>query len=74
LSWCLIHNAHLQKILSFWKILDLRITHLKNMFDYYFYLISTMGSWLNLQRLKTFILCYEIECIKRKFPKLTAET
>jgi hypothetical protein len=27
--WCLIHNAHLGKIKSFYKILDLKITHLE---------------------------------------------
>jgi hypothetical protein len=32
-SRCLIHNAHLGKIPSFCKILDLKITHLKNNFD-----------------------------------------
>jgi hypothetical protein len=26
-TWCLIHNAHLEKISSFCKILDLRKTH-----------------------------------------------
>jgi hypothetical protein len=31
-DWCLIHNAHLGKILSFCKILDLKITHIKNFF------------------------------------------
>jgi hypothetical protein len=30
--WCLIHNAHLEKILSFCKILGLKITHLKKFF------------------------------------------
>jgi hypothetical protein len=33
LSWCLIHNAYLGKILSFCKILVLKITHLKKNFD-----------------------------------------
>jgi hypothetical protein len=31
--WCLIHNAHLRKIPSFCKIIDLKITHLKKFFD-----------------------------------------
>jgi hypothetical protein len=31
--WCLIHNAYLEKILSFCKILRLKITHLKNIFE-----------------------------------------
>jgi hypothetical protein len=30
---CLIHNAHFRKIPSFCKILDLKITHLKEIFE-----------------------------------------
>jgi hypothetical protein len=39
---CLIHNAHLWKILNFCQTLGLRITYLKEMFDCYFHLISTI--------------------------------
>jgi hypothetical protein len=31
--WCLIHNAHLGKIPIFCKILDPKMTHLKQIFD-----------------------------------------
>jgi hypothetical protein len=33
LDRCLIQNAHLGKIISFCKILDLKITNLKKIFD-----------------------------------------
>ena len=39
---CLIHNAHLWKIPSFCKILDLKITHFKKNSDWYFCLISAI--------------------------------
>jgi hypothetical protein len=44
--WCLIHNAHLGKIPSFWKIADLKITHLKKIFDLYFLNICHWNSGL----------------------------
>jgi hypothetical protein len=39
---CLIHNAHLGKIIDFCKILDLKITYLKKKFDQYICLISAV--------------------------------
>jgi hypothetical protein len=40
--WCLIHNELREKLQFFYKILNPRITHLKDMFDNYFHLISTI--------------------------------
>jgi hypothetical protein len=38
---CLIHNPHSGKILSFYKTFDLKLTHLKEIFDVNFHLAST---------------------------------
>jgi hypothetical protein len=40
--WCLIHNAHLMKILIFCKNLDFKITDLKEIFSKYFHSFSTI--------------------------------
>jgi hypothetical protein len=60
---CLIHNAHLGKILSFNKILDLKITRLKEYFDYYFCLtsVSVIKAWHSKE--KTITLLHRIVSI-----------
>jgi hypothetical protein len=59
---CLIHNAHLGKILSFCKTLDLKITHLKEMFDYNFHLIFIILFLAWPSKVKTTILYHKIVC------------
>jgi hypothetical protein len=58
--WCLIHNSHLGKILNFCKILDLKLAHLREVFDKSFHLISTIAF------LATIILYPKIMCITYK--------
>jgi hypothetical protein len=60
---CLIHNAHLGKISSFCKILDLKITHLKKNFDWYFCLISATVIQAWHSKAKTIILLKKMVCI-----------
>jgi hypothetical protein len=57
-SWCRIHNAHLEKIPSFCKILDPKITHLEKNFDYYFCLISAIVIQTWHSKVKTIILLH----------------
>ena len=40
--WGLIHNAHLRKFLSFCKILDINITYLKCILNYFFDFMSAI--------------------------------
>jgi hypothetical protein len=71
---CLIHNAHLEIILSFCEVLDLRITRFRDMFDYYFHLISTIV-FLAWPSNKKKLLFSAQNCVsKRKFLKLASET
>ncbi len=61
-SWCLIHNAHLGKILSFCKVLDLKITLFKKI-SYLIFFISAMviKGWNS--KVKTIILFHRTVCI-----------
>jgi hypothetical protein len=58
--WCLIHIAHLGKIISFCEILVLKITHLKKNFDYYFCLISAFVIQAWHSEVKTITLLHKI--------------
>jgi hypothetical protein len=60
--WCLTHNAYLAKILSFCKVLDLRKTHLEEMFHHYFHITSTIvfSAWPS--KIKTMILFQKLVC------------
>jgi hypothetical protein len=73
---CLIHNAHLVKILSCCKVLDLRITHLKEMFDNYVFSYNIYHSIFGLifQVKKNITLYTKLFVIgERKFQKLMLE-
>jgi hypothetical protein len=74
-SRCLIYNAHLGKIPSICKILDPKITHLKQMFDKYFCTISAIVIQAWHLKVKTTKLLHKIVLFqRRKFPKLMSET
>jgi hypothetical protein len=71
----LIHNAHFGKIPSFCKILDLKITHLKEMFDLYFCLSSAIVIQAWHSKVKTIALLHKIACIsKEKIPQTCVKT
>jgi hypothetical protein len=65
-SYCLIYNTHVGKILSFWKISELKITPLKEMFHNYFHLTSTILFLAWTSKVKTIILYHKIMCIRQE--------
>jgi hypothetical protein len=63
MPWCLIHNAHLEKIPGFCKILDPKITHLKLIFDQIFGLLSATVIQAWHLKVKFTTLLHKIACI-----------
>jgi hypothetical protein len=66
--WCLIHNAHLGKIVSFYKILGLKINREKKFSTIIFIEYIPLYSYINTQK-KTVILYYKIclHCVRENF-------